>query len=160
MSDAWGDLRFGVRVLLKRPGFTVVALLTLALGIGANAAIFGVVDAILFKPLPFAHPERLVQIWERDQKSGDDHDSVMAANYLDWKSRSHAFEELAAHAGTSVNLTGLAEPERIRAGRVSASLLQLLGVQPEIGRVFFRCFAASICGGSRVLFAGAPRCES
>ncbi len=137
MSDAWGDLRFAVRVLLKRPGFTVVALLTLALGIGANAAIFGVVDAVLFKPLPFAHPERLVQIWERNQKSGDDHDSVMAANYLDWRSSSHAFEELAAHAGTSVNLTGLPEPERIRAGRVSASLFPLLGVQPEIGRVFY-----------------------
>lgn len=137
MNDAWRDLRFGVRVLLKRPLFTAVAVLTLALGIGANAAIFGVVDAILFKPLPFAHPEQLVQIWERDQKSGDDHDSVMAGNYLDWRSRSHAFEELAAHAGTSVNLTGLAEPERIRAGRVSASLFPVLGVQPEIGRVFF-----------------------
>jgi len=136
MNDAWRDLRFGVRVLLKRPLFTAVAVLTLALGIGANAAIFGVVDSVLFKPLPFAHPEQLVQIWERDQKSGDDHDSVMAANYLDWRSRSQSFEELAAHAGTSVNLTGLAEPERIRAGRVSASLFPLLGVQPEIGRVF------------------------
>lgn len=137
MSDAWRDLRFGVRVLLKRPVFTVVAVLTLALGIGANAAIFGVVDAVLLKPLPFANPDRLAQIWERDQKTGDDHDSVMAANYLDWRSRSHSFDELAAHAGTSVNLTGLAEPERIRAARVSASLFPLLGVQPEIGRVFF-----------------------
>ena len=137
MRDAWRDLRFGVRVLLKRPAFTVVAVLTLALGIGANTAIFGVVDAVLLRPLPFAHPDRLVQIWERAQKTGDDHDSVMAANYIDWRARSHVFEEVAAHAGTSVNLTGLAEPERIRAGRVSASLFPLLGVQPEIGRVFF-----------------------
>lgn len=131
------DLRFAIRVLLKRPAFTVVAVFTLALGIGANTAIFSVVDAVLLRPLPFAHPERLVQIWESDRKTGDDHDSVMAANYLDWKSRSHVFEEIAAHAGTSVNLTGLAEPERIRAARVSASLFPLLGVQPEIGRVFF-----------------------
>lgn len=131
------DLRFGVRVLLKRPGFTLVAVLTLALGIGANTAIFGVVDAVLLRPLPFVHPERLVQIWERDLKRGDDHDSVMAANYLDWKSRSHVFEEIAAHAGASINITGLGEPERIRAARVSAGLFSLLGVQPEIGRGFF-----------------------
>ena len=137
MRDTWRDLRFGVRVLLKRPVFTVVAVLTLALGIGANAAIFGVVDAVLLRPLSFPHPDRLVEIWERNQKSGDDHDSVMGANYLDWRSRSHVFEELAAHAGTSVNLTGIAEPERIRAARVSASLFPLLGVQPEIGRLFF-----------------------
>src|SRR5260370_261330 len=94
MRDAWRDLRFGVRVLLKRPGFTVIAVLTLALGIGANTAIFGVVDAVLLRPLPFPHPERLVQIWERNQKRGDDHDSVMAANYLDWRSRSSVFDEL------------------------------------------------------------------
>lgn len=137
MRDTWRDLRFGVRVLLKRPVFTVVAVLTLALGIGANAAIFGVVDAVLLRPLSFSHPDRLVEIWERNQKSGDDHDSVMGANYLDWRSRSHVFEELAAHAGTSVNLTGIEEPERIRAARVSASLFPLLGVQPEIGRLFF-----------------------
>lgn len=137
MRDALRDLRFGVRVLLKRPGFTLVAVLTLALGIGANTAIFGVVDAVLLRPLPFVHPERLVQVWERDLKRGDDHDSVMASNYLDWKSRTHSFEELAAHSGASVNLTGLGEPERIRAGHVSASLFPLLGIQPELGRTFF-----------------------
>src|SRR2546423_9346753 len=80
MSDAWGDLRFAVRVLLKRPVFTVVALLTLALGIGANAAIFGVVDAVLFKPLPFGHPERLLQIWGRKPQHRGAHDSAMAAH--------------------------------------------------------------------------------
>ena len=130
------DLRFGIRLLLKNPGFSAVAVLALALGIGANTAIFSVVDAVLFRPLPFDHPDRLVAVWEHDLTKGDDHDSVMAANYLDWRNRNQVFEEMSAHAGGSVNLTGLAEPERIRAARVSAGLFPLLGVQPEIGRVF------------------------
>ncbi len=130
------DLRFGVRLLLKNPGFSAVAVLALALGIGANTAIFSVVDAVIFRPLPFDHPERLVAAWERDLSKGEDHDSVMAGNYVDWRSRSQVFEEMSAYAGASVNLTGLAEPERIRAARVSAGLFPLLGVQPEVGRVF------------------------
>jgi len=130
------DLRFGIRLLLKNPGFSAVAILALALGIGANTAIYSVVDAVLFRPLPFYHPERLVAVWERDLTKGDDHDSVMAANYLDWRRRSQVFEEMSAHAGGSVNLTGLAEPERIRAARVSAGLFPLLGAHPEVGRTF------------------------
>ena len=131
------DLRFGIRLLLKNPGFSAVAILALALGIGANTAIFSVVDAVLFRPLPFERPERLVAVWERDLKKGGDHDSVMAANFLDWKSRGQVFEAMSAHAGGSVSLTGLAEPERIRAARVSADIFSLLGIQPIAGRVFF-----------------------
>ena len=131
------DLRFGIRLLLKNPGFSGVAILALALGIGANTAIFSVVDAVLFRPLPFERPERLVAVWERDLKKGGDHDSVMAANFLDWKSRGQVFEAMSAHAGGSVSLTGLAEPERIRAARVSADIFSLLGIQPIAGRVFF-----------------------
>ena len=130
------DLRFGIRLLLKNPGFSAVAILALALGIGANTAIFGVVDAVLFKPLPFDRPERLLAVWERNLTKGEDHDSVMAANYLDWRNRSQVFEQMSAHAGGSVNLTGLEVPERIRGARLSAGLFPLLGVQPEIGRVF------------------------
>jgi predicted permease len=137
METLLQDLRFGIRLLLKNPGFSAVAILALALGIGANTAIFSVVDAVLFRPLPFDHPERLVAVWEHDLTKGDDHDSVMAANYLDWRGRSQVFEEMSAYAGGSVNLTGLAEPERIRAARVSAGLFPLLGVQPAVGRVFF-----------------------
>jgi len=136
MESLFQDLRFGIRLLLKNPAFSAVAVLALALGIGANTAIFSVVDAVLFRPLPFDHPDRLVAVWEHDLTKGDDHDSVMAANYLDWRNRNQVFEEMSAHAGGSVNLTGLAEPERIRAARVSAGLFPLLGVQPEIGRVF------------------------
>ncbi|HSB12434.1 MAG TPA: ABC transporter permease [Blastocatellia bacterium] len=136
MANLGQDLRFAIRLLLKNPGFSAVAILALALGIGANTAIFSVVDAVLFRPLPFAHPDRLVAVWERDLKKGGDHESVMAGNYLDWRNRSQVFEQMAAHAGGSVNLTGMAEPERIRAARVSAGLFQLLGVQPEAGRLF------------------------
>src|SRR5262245_48065913 len=117
MENLLHDLRFGIRLLLKHPGFSAVAILALALGIGANTAIFSVVDAVIFKPLPFSNPDRLVALWERDLAKGDDHSSVMAGNYLDWKNRNQIFEEMAAHAGGSVNVTGLDEPERVRAGR-------------------------------------------
>lgn len=130
------DLRFGLRLLLRNPGFSTVAILALALGIGANTAIFGVVDAVIFRPLPFDHPDRLVAIWERDFEKGRDHDSVMAANFLDWKNRTTVFDSMSAHAGGSVNLTGLAEPERIRAARVSASVFSVLGARPVAGRLF------------------------
>jgi putative ABC transport system permease protein len=136
MESIFQELRFGIRLLLKHPGFSTVAILTLALGIGANSAIFSVVDAVIFRPLPFNEPGRLVAVWEQDLKKGGDHDSVMAANYLDWKSRNHVFEEMGAYAGASVNLTGTAEPERIRGARVSATLFNLLGVAPEVGRAF------------------------
>jgi putative ABC transport system permease protein len=138
MNTLIQDLRFGIRLLLKNPTFSLIAVLALALGIGANTAIFSVVDAVLFRPLPFDHPDRLVAVWERDLAKGEDHDSVMAGNYLDWRSRTEVFEEMSAHAGGSVNLTGLAEPERIRAARVSAGLFPVLGVRPEVGRVFFQ----------------------
>jgi putative ABC transport system permease protein len=136
MESLRQELRFGIRLILKHPGFSAVAILTLGLGIGANSAIFSVVDAVIFRPLPFKQPERLVAVWERDLKKGGDHDSVMAANYLDWKNRSQVFEDMAAYAGGSVNLTGLAEPERIRGARVSASLFNVLRIAPEVGRAF------------------------
>src|SRR5689334_12200948 len=136
MDTILHDLRFGIRLLMKNPGFSAVAILALALGIGANTAIFSVVDAVLFKPLPFDHPERLVEVWERDLNKGDDHDSVMASNYLDWKNRSRVFQDMAAHTGGPVNLSGTAEPERIRGARVSAGLFGVLGVRPQLGRDF------------------------
>ena len=136
MGTLLQDLRFGFRLLLKNPGFSAVAILALALGIGANTAIFSVVDAVLFRPLQFERPNSLVAVWERDLKKGEDHDSVMAGNFVDWKNRSQIFEAMSAHAGGSVNLTGLAEPERIRGARVSAGLFPLLGITPQVGRVF------------------------
>jgi putative ABC transport system permease protein len=130
------DLRFGVRMLLKQPGFTLVALLTLALGIGANTAVFSVANTVLLRPLPYQKPDELVMVWETAPKLGFPHNDVAPANFLDWRAQNNVFAQIAAFGGTSVSLTGLGEPERIEGVRVSASLFPLLGVAPALGRVF------------------------
>jgi putative ABC transport system permease protein len=135
-GDLSQDLRFGVRMLLKNPGFTVVAVLALALGIGANSAIFSVVNTVLLRPLPYQDPERLMMVWEDRSKSGFPRDTPAAGNFTDWRDQSQAFEGMAAIASQSFNLTGTGEPERIDGKRVSANLFQLLGVEPQLGRAF------------------------
>jgi putative ABC transport system permease protein len=136
LGDLLQDLRFGMRMLLKNPGFTVIAVIALALGIGANTAIFSVVNAVLLRPLPYKNPERLVMVWEDNSKQGFPRDTPAAPNYLDWRDQNHVFEGMAAMVDISVNLTGTGEPERIDGRRVSASLFELLGVQPQLGRIF------------------------
>jgi len=135
-GDLWQDLRYGLRVLVKNPGFTTVAVVALALGIGANSAIFSVVNAVLLRPLPYKDPDRLVMIWEDDTKGGYPRDTPAAANYIDWRDQNQVFEGMAAMADQSFNLTGAGEPERIEGRRVSASLFPLLGVEPQLGRAF------------------------
>ena len=130
------DLRYAFRMLLKSPGFTVVAVLTLALGIGANTAIFTLVDAVLLRPLPFRDPERLVMIWESAPEIGFPRNEVAPANFADWKAQNQAFEDMAALRGRSVNLTGDGDPEKIEAIAVTANSFSLLGVKPTLGRVF------------------------
>ncbi|HEV3471346.1 MAG TPA: ABC transporter permease [Pyrinomonadaceae bacterium] len=134
--DVWQDLRYGVRTLLKNPGFTAVAVVALALGIGANTAIFSVVNAVLLRPLPYRDPDRLVMVWEDNTKGGYPRNTPAAANFLDWREQSRVFEGMAAIANQSFALTGAGEPERIDGRRVSASLFPLLGVEPLLGRVF------------------------
>jgi putative ABC transport system permease protein len=143
--DMWGwrsleqlthDLRFGMRMLTKRPGFTLVAIITLALGIGANTAIFSVVNTVLLQPLPYKDPDRLVMVWEDDTRHGYPRDTPAAANYIDWRDQNQVFEGMAAIADLSFNLTGIGEPERIDGNRVSANLFDLLGVEPQLGRAF------------------------
>jgi Acidobacterial duplicated orphan permease len=136
LSDLSQDLRYGLRMLLKNPGFTIIAVIALALGIGANSAIFTVVNAVLLRPLPYKNPERLVMVWEDNSKQGFPRDTPAAANYVDWRDQNHVFERMAATVEISFNLTGAAEPERIDGQRVSASLFQLLGVEPQLGRTF------------------------
>jgi putative ABC transport system permease protein len=136
LGDALQDLRYGLRMLWKNPGFTTVAVIALALGIGANSAIFSVVNTVLLRPLPYKEPERLVMVWEDDTKGGYPRDTPAAANYIDWRDQSKVFEGMAAMADQSFNLTGSGEPERIDGKRVSASLFPLLGVEPEVGRAF------------------------
>jgi putative ABC transport system permease protein len=133
------DVRYGLRMLMKRPGFTAVAVIALALGIGANTAIFSVVNAVLLRPLPFKEPERLVAVWETNAKLGAelrDRNEVAMANFLDWRKQNQVFEQLAALAYANVNLTGVAEPERIQGAVVTTNLFQALGVLPLAGRAF------------------------
>lgn len=136
MESFLKDLRYGIRGLLKRPGFTAISVITLALGIGANTAIFSVVNAVLLKPLQLREPERLVMVWEDAAFVGFPRNTPAPANYVDWKTQNHSFEDMAASATASFNLTGDGEPERVSAYSVTANFLPLLGVQPLLGRVF------------------------
>jgi putative ABC transport system permease protein len=137
LGDFWQDIRFGARMLRKQPGFTLVAVLTLALGIGANTAIFSIVNAVLLRPLPYQAPDRLTQVWEHNRSKNKPHSSVAPANFLDWKGQTQLFEGMAAYdIFPGFNLTGAGEPERVQAARVSVGLFPLLGVSAVTGRVF------------------------
>ena len=136
LTDFFQDLRYAGRMQLKNPGFTVVAVIALALGIGANTAIFSVVNSVLLRPLPYKDPERLVMVWEDASKFGYPHDTPAAANYVDWRDQNTVFEGMAAIADNSFNLTGAGDPERLEGRYVSATLFALLGVDPQIGRTF------------------------
>src|SRR5919205_130265 len=105
MSSLLTDFRYALRLLLRNPGFAVVAIITLALGIGANTAIFSVVNTVLLRPLPFHDPDRLVMVWEDDTKGGYPRDTPSAANYIDWRDQNQVFEGMAATADASFNLT-------------------------------------------------------
>src|SRR5262245_7493406 len=128
------DLRFALRQLRKSPGFTFVAVLTLALGIGANTAIFTVFDALLLKPLPFAKPEQLVRIYSTGPQQDDA--PVSPANFLDWQQQNLVFQEIAVYSGNAFTMLGGEAPERLWGARVSAGFFNLLRVQPSLGRSF------------------------
>jgi putative ABC transport system permease protein len=130
------DIRYGIRGLLKRPGFTAIALITLALGIGANTAIFSVVNAVLLRPLPFRDPDQLVIVWEDATFAGFPRNTPAPANYVDWKTQNQSFADMAASQESSFNLTGDGEPERVAAYSVNANFFPLFGVQPLLGRTF------------------------
>ena len=135
MQPLWQDLRYGARMLLKRPGFTLIAVITLALGIGANTAIFSVVNGVLLRPLPFKEPDRLVMIRETWLPKFPEF-SVSPGNFLDWKRQNTVFERLVAFRGASFNLIGAGDPEQVRAMRVTDGFFAMLGGQPQIGRDF------------------------
>jgi len=136
METFWQDLRFGFRQLLGKPGFAAIATLSLALGIGANTAIFSLVDAVLLRPLPFHDPDRLVVVWEDAAKIGFPRNTPAPANYADWKARNRVFEDMAAITWRGFNLTDEGEPEKVEAQAVTANFFPLLGVKPDLGRVF------------------------
>lgn len=136
METLWHDLVYGARMLLKNPGFTIVAVLSLAIGIGANSAIFSVTNALLLRPLPYGDAERLVILWNRSPGLNVAQDWFSPGQYLDVKTQNRVFDETAMTIGASFNLTGQGTPERIDGARVSASLFPLLGARSKFGRVF------------------------
>src|SRR5438552_945406 len=122
-------------MLRRSPGFTAVAVLTLALGIGANSSIFSVVNAVLLRPLPYEDPDRIVWVTEV-VPAFNNAEHVSGPDFLDWREQNEVFEQIAAYDSGEINLTGGDEPERIRCGRVSARFFSLLGVRPAMGRAF------------------------
>jgi putative ABC transport system permease protein len=136
MDSLIKDIRYGFRALRKRPGFSAIAIVTLALGIGANTAIFSLVTTVLFRPLPFANPDQLVMIWEDAAFAGFPRNTSSAASYQDIKTQNRVFSEVAAMDFRSFNLTGDGEPQKVEVRGVTANFFPLLGVQPTAGRWF------------------------
>ena len=138
MSILFQDLRFAIRQMAKKPGFTAVVVLTMALGIGANAAIFSVLDAVLLRPLPYSQPERLIKVWSRFTGIGlpNDQNAVSAPEFRDYQQLNHSFSDLAAISTGSFNLGVKGSPQRVIGAAVSPSLFGMLGAQPLIGRTF------------------------
>ena len=134
LETCWQDLRFGARMLRKNPGFTAVAVLTLALGIGANSAVFSILDAVLIRPLPYPHAERLVKADTYNLKSGDFYGKTSYPDFMDWTEQNHSFDKLAAYEEKTFNLAGILQPEHIKGDVVSPDFFETLGIQPYKGR--------------------------
>jgi hypothetical protein len=136
METLLQDLKYGVRMLARAPGFTFIAVLTLALGIGANTAIFSVINATLLASLPYSQPERVVMVWEHHPSRGFPHNVVSPGNFLHWRDANTVFEEMAAFVDLRANLTGDSAPEQVPGQVVTPNLFSLLGVKTELGRTF------------------------
>ena len=150
------DLKFAFRQLLKNPGFTAVAVLTLALGIGANTAIFSVINGVLLRPLPYPEPDRLVTLWERSPQRGIEQERVSGPNYLDWRAQSTVFADMAVSPGwegsDEFNLVLRDGTVKVHASYTSASLFTTLGTKPLLGRTFLP--EEDRKGGNRVAVLG------
>jgi putative ABC transport system permease protein len=138
MQTLLQDLRYGVRMLVKNPGFTLIAVITLALGIGANTAIFSLINSLLLKPIPFPQADRVALIWQSQVSIPKSRNIVSAPNFLDWQRQNDVFENMAVFdtAGKGYDLSGDGEPERVSGLRVSAGFFDTLGVKPRLGRAF------------------------
>jgi len=130
------DIRYGIRMLVKQPGFTLVAVITLALGIGANTAIFSLVNSILLRPLPFREPDRLVRMLQASPKLGLSSWGVSQADFAAYREQNRSFESIAIYNNTATNLTGAGEPERLPIATVTADFFKVFGVNPLLGRTF------------------------
>ncbi len=136
----WQDIRYAVRLLLKSPGFTAVAVLTVALGVGPNTAIFSMINAVLLRPMPYRNADRIVMLWETWKARGFDQLPVSGPTFLDWKRESHSFEDMSPAFTIpeyGFNVTAGGEPERAQAGKAAAGFFSVMGVVPALGREFF-----------------------
>ena len=136
MATLWQDLRYTIRMLGKNPRFAVAAVLSLALGIGVNATMFGIVNAVLLRSLPFQQPERIVDVAETFLEQGIPWFAMAPANFLDFREQNQVFEDMAAIESVTLTLTGVEEPTRLSGQRVSASYFPILGIKPALGRGF------------------------
>jgi putative ABC transport system permease protein len=136
MHTVWQDLRYGFRVLLKNPGYTLIAVITLTLGIGANTAVFSVVNALLLRPLPYPHADRIVYVWEGKQSDPNAEDSISPHNFTDLRNRNQSFEAYCALNYTAFTLTGDNQPEALNGVLASADFGLVVGMSPAIGRMF------------------------
>jgi hypothetical protein len=128
------DLRYGIRILAKAPVFSFIAILTLALGIGANTAIFSVFNGVLLKPLPFHDPDQLVSLFEKIPNF--DNGSISYPNFKDWRQMNRTFADMAVYRSVGFNLSGYGQPERMHGEMISASFFRILGINPLLGRNF------------------------
>src|SRR5690349_12981404 len=132
------DLKYAVRMLWKSPGFTIIAILTLGLGIGANTAIFSVVDAVLLRPMPFQNPDQIVMVWGRNAREKAEHQSDSYPNYIDFRERSQTLDSLAAYTRAGAVLQGATESELLEGLAVTSDLFRVLRVSPMLGRPYTR----------------------
>ncbi|HUI75761.1 MAG TPA: ABC transporter permease [Candidatus Acidoferrum sp.] len=157
LNSLWQDVRYGLRMLGKNPGFTAIAVLTLALGISANTAIFSILDAVLLKPLPYPEPASLVAIWGTDAKTGETHRALSYPDFADLRDQNHTFDAMSVYNDATLTLTGSGEPSELHAEIVSSGLLSVLRVAPMIGAGFT---AANDQPGSRVVLLSYPLWKS
>src|SRR5256714_15250518 len=139
METFWNDIRYGLRIMLRNPGFAAAAAICLALGIGATTAIFSVVNAVLLRPLPYPQPDRLMMIFTTAERDGHSSNTgpAFGPDFIEWREQCQTCEQMAAYVGTwPGNLTGGTEPERVRVARVTDGLFATLDVKPILGRTF------------------------
>lgn len=136
METLYRDVKYGCRMLARKPGFTAVAVIALALGIGANSALFSVVNGVLLRPLALHHAERIACLFEENREHGQNRGSASAPNFADWREQSHMFEHMAAYRVGSGNLSGFGDPERAQYVSVSEDFFKTLQVSPLAGRSF------------------------
>ena len=136
MSAFLQDFRYGIRMLVKKPGFTLAAVLALALGIGVNSAIFSVINGVLLRSLPYEEPDRLMTVLSSNRQSVKPEGTASYPDFADWKSHNQVFEQMAVFRNKGFTLTGTGEPERIDGARASADFFSVLGVKPILGRTF------------------------